>query len=393
MEQVLEGVSKPIKLWLPEAEMETGCLQQAAHLSALPFIHKHVAIMPDTHQGYGMPIGAIIATKGVIIPNAVGVDIGCGMNVLKTSISASEVDSEKVDKIMHQVSRSIPVGRYHHKQEQLTTHMPEPIFGTTDYLTIESHYQSARKQIGTLGGGNHFIELQKGSDGYIWLMIHSGSRNVGLQVAKHYNKKAKKLNLRWYSQVPPEFQLDFLPLDTDEGQDYLEEMQWCVNFAAGNRQLMMERFFNAFYESYPEASIVHEYDVPHNYATLEKHYGENVMVHRKGATSAKVDEVCIIPGSYGSFSYIAIGKGNQESFMSCSHGAGRTMSRAAAKKQLDLEQEKKLLDESGVVHGMRNENDLDEAPSAYKDIKTVMERQKDLVEICVELKPLAVMKG
>lgn len=379
-----------IKMWLND--IENGALSQAKNLANLPFAFKHIAIMPDSHQGYGMPIGGVLATKGVIIPNAVGVDIGCGMCAVKTSLT--ELDTETLKHIMGEIRKVVPVGFNKHKEKQEDSLMPE-IGGTEIDLrnVIGREYNNALKSLGTLGGGNHFIEIQKGSDGYIWIMIHSGSRNLGKQVADHYNKIAIELNKKWYSSVDTKQELAFLPLDSEEGKAYIREMNYCVDFALANRKLMMENIKAIFDRScsYPEYDEM--INIAHNYARMENHFGENVMVHRKGATLATEDTIGIIPGSQGTKSYIVKGKGNAESFNSCSHGAGRKMGRGQAQRDLNLEEEVKRLDDMGVVHAIRGVKDLDEASGAYKDIDEVMENQKDLVEVLVELTPLGVIKG
>jgi len=243
-----------------------------------------------------------------------------------------------------------------------------------------------------LGGGNHFIEIQKGSDGHIWIMIHSGSRNLGFKVANHYNKLAVELNEKWHSSVPKSWELAFLPVDSEEGQAYIKEMQYCVDFALANRELMMGRVKLEFVDQYgPQVDFEPMINIAHNYASLENHLGQNVWVHRKGATKATEGLVGIIPGSQGTKSYIVEGLGNPESFMSCSHGAGRKMGRRQAKENLDLKKEQEKL--KGIIHSVRSANDLDEAPGSYKNIETVMENQKDLVKILVTLKPLAVIKS
>ncbi|MCG8697151.1 MAG: RtcB family protein [Bacteroidales bacterium] len=389
MKNVISTENKPIKLWLNE--IEEGAMAQARNLANLPFTFRHVAMMPDCHEGYGMPIGGVLATKGVVIPNAVGVDIGCGMCALKTSLT--EIDTSNLKQIMSAIRKRVPLGFNHHKKAQDETLMPNAD-NIVEHGIVQREYKSALKQLGTLGGGNHFIEIQKGSDGHTWIMIHSGSRNIGLKVADYYNKMAKKLNERWHSEVPASWQLAFLPIETDEAKNYLNEMQYCVDFAFANRQLMMEgikeAIFDALGEAFEELDFV---NIAHNYACWENHFDTNVMVHRKGATSAKVDEIGIIPGSQGTKSYIVRGKGNSESFESCSHGAGRIMGRKQAQRTLDLEAEKAKLDSQGIVHAIRSVKDLDEAPGAYKSIDTVMQNQTDLVDIVVELSPLAVIKG
>ena len=385
--QVINTERLPIKLWLDD--IEQGALDQAKNLANLPFAFKHVAIMPDSHQGYGMPIGGVLATQGVIIPNAVGVDIGCGMCAVKTSLL--EIDTDTLKKIMGEIRKLVPVGFAHQQTKQDEKLMPKEVMPG---LIVERQFDAALTQIGTLGGGNHFIEIQKGSDEHIWLMIHSGSRNFGLQVAKYYNDLAIKLNEKWHSSIPKQQELAFLPLESDEGQSYLKEMQYSVNFALANRKLMMDRIMGIFREvNRLDVDFKPMINIAHNYARMENHFSKNVMIHRKGATLATQDTIGIIPGSQGTASYIVKGKGNLESFQSCSHGAGRKMGRKQAQRTLNLEAEKKALDDKDIIHAIRSVKDLDEAPGSYKDIGTVMKNQEDLVEVLVELKPLAVIKG
>lgn len=399
MKQIIGTENKPIKLWLDD--IEEGALQQAKNIANLPFLFKHVAIMPDSHQGYGMPIGGVAALKGVVSPNMVGVDIGCGMCAVKTSLT--EIDTETLKKILGEIRRAVPVGFEKHNSMQDLMLMPETGTlikedGVPFMPVIKNEYNNARKSLGTLGGGNHFIEIQKGSDGHIWIMIHSGSRNLGKQVADHYNKLAISLNEKWHSKVPKEWQLAFLPIESEEGQAYIREMDYCVNFAFANRKLMMDRIISCFGDMLSGGNgftwgIEPMVNIAHNYAAMEHHFGENVMVHRKGATLAREGTIGIIPGSQGTKSYIVRGKGNKDSFESCSHGAGRLMSRTKAQETLDLEAEQKRLDERGILHAIRGKKDLDEAAGAYKDIDIVMANQEDLVEVLVELQPLAVVKG
>lgn len=388
-----------LKSWCPN--IEESAYTQIEHLASLPFAFHHIAVMPDCHAGVGMPIGGVLATEGVIIPNAVGVDIGCGMCAVKTSLKAAQLDKETIKKIFggskeYQggIRSCIPVGFNHQSKKQDTNLMPcLPNSQYEGYYIIEKEYESARKQIGTLGGGNHFIELQKDTENNIWIMIHSGSRNLGYQVAKHYNNIAKRLNDKWHSSVPKEYRLAFLPINSQEAKDYMIEMQYCVDFALTNRTLMMDRILQVIMQTVGLIKYDEKINIAHNYAAWEHHFGRDVIVHRKGATLARKGTVGIIPGSQGSKSYIVRGLGNPESFESCSHGAGRVMSRTKAKETLNLEEEIKKMDEKGIIHGMRNKADLDEAASAYKNIDEVMENQKDLVEILVELTPIAVIKG
>ncbi len=384
MEQVISTERLPIKMWLDD--IEEGALQQAKNLANLPFAFKHIAIMPDSHQGYGMPIGGVLATDEVIIPNAVGVDIGCGMCSLRTDVQ--ELDRENLKKMMGIIRETVPVGFNHHDQKQDKSWMPE-LDGNLPIVRQE--YESALHQVGTLGGGNHFIEIQKGSDGFIWIMIHSGSRNIGYTVAKHYNEKAKEKNKLWNSEVQKD--LAFFPAGTDEFSNYVNEMNYCIEFALNNRKLMMERVKSAFTKVLGDVEFSNFINKPHNFAAREHHFGKNVVVHRKGATRAREGELGMIPGSQGTNSYIVKGKGNKDAFESCSHGAGRVMSRTQAKKTLSVEEQSRPLEERGILHAIRHKSDLDEAPGSYKDIKKVMDRQKDLIDIEVELEPMAVVKG
>ena len=384
--QTLEfGNSKAI-CWVDD--IEPSALEQIGNVAQLPFLFQHVAIMPDVHCGYGVPIGCVFATKGnVILPSAVGVDIGCGMRACKTNIPVP--DTEALKKIMGLVREIVPVGFNHNKEAGDMTPVTPNEFG---YPVIMQEWESARRQIGSLGGGNHFIEFQKDEDGILWIMIHSGSRNLGKKIADHYGAIAKELNAKWFSSVPVGHDLAFLPLDSDEGSMYRAEMEYALDFARANRALMMEKIMLAV------TSVVgivefDATDVHHNYARMENHMGQNVMVHRKGATSARDGEIGIIPGSQGTASFIVRGKGNVLSFNSCSHGAGRKMGRKQAQRELSLEHEQQVLDEQGILHGVRGKSDLDEASGAYKDIEDVMENQSELVEIVHRLKPVAVIKG
>lgn len=375
-----------IKSWCENPE--DGAISQAKNLARLPFVFKQICLMPDVHQGYGMPIGGIMATQGVIVPNAVGVDIGCGMCAVKTSLANISIGTLKT--ILGKVRERIPLGFHKHKDDQDLTLMPILPIGAN---VVDEHYNNALKSLGTLGGGNHFIEIQKGNDGHIWIMIHSGSRNLGKQVADFYNKKAIEVNSRYYSSVPKEWELAFFPLDSGDGQAYLSEMQYCVDFALANRSLMMDRMTTIFVEILENVSFDPMINIAHNYARMEHHFGRNVLIHRKGATSAHDGEVGIVPGSQGTSSYIIRGAGNEDSFMSCSHGAGRRMGRKQAERTLNLAEEMKQLDDRGILHSVRGTKDLDEASGAYKDIDVVMAEQADLVNIQVKLEPLAVVKG
>lgn len=384
--RIIQSELIPIKLWLED--IDEGALEQAKNLANLPHAVHHIVVMPDAHVGYGMPIGGVMATRDVIIPNAVGVDIGCGMCAVRTSVKEINIDALK--QIMGKMRDAIPVGFNHHKKKQDEKYMP-PV--KEELPIVQREYQKALKQIGTLGGGNHFLEIQKGSDDFIWIMVHSGSRNIGKQVADHYNNIAVDINEQLENPTPKEWRLAALAMDSKEGQFYFQEMTYCVNFALASRKLMMERIQGIFTAILGDVEFDHFINIAHNYASLEEHFGEKLWIHRKGATPAMKGQWGIIPGSQGSKSYIVKGTGNEDSFMSCSHGAGRIMGRNEARRTLDLKEEIRKLDEKGVLHAIRGARDLDEASGAYKEISQVMKDQEDLVEIVVELSPLAVIKG
>ncbi|MHC1717622.1 MAG: RtcB family protein [Acidaminococcaceae bacterium] len=381
----------PIKHWLAFEDIDDECLNQAIHLSNLPFAFHHIALMPDCHSGYGMPIGGVLATEEAIVPNAVGVDIGCGMIAVRTGLQ--DISSEAVTRIIEIARNKIPVGYEHHKTKQMVQDEDAEIFVAArnhQSPIIREELDSAQYQVGTLGSGNHFVELQKGSDGRIWLMVHSGSRNVGKRVCDYYNQRALSLNAKWGTkEVPKEWDLAFLPMGKDICSEYIAAMEWCMAFAALNRKLMMERLLNIFTKVTGGLGEI-EIQTRHNYAAQEEHFGKSVWVHRKGAIRMRLNEEGIIPGSMGTPSYIVEGMGNPESFCSASHGAGRRMSRSAANKTITEQEAQAAM--KGIVHG-RFYGKYEEAPQAYKNIENVMKWQKDLVKPIVKLQPLGVMKG
>lgn len=378
----------PLKVFSGEGSIEPQCLEQMEHVASLPFAFHHIALMPDGHLGKGASIGSVAPLKNAVCPSIVGVDIGCGVCSMQTDLK--DFDRESLTKVMGIIRKLVPVGFARHASAFPIWKLPDPRNASQIVL---DHVTAARSYIGTLGGGNHFIELQKNSNAELAVMIHSGSRNLGKQVADFYNKAAKELNEKYFSAVPAEWDLAFLPLDDDLGQRYLTDMNYCVEFALKNRLCMMDACREALlsvFNGFGEKPII---NIAHNYADMENHFGENVMVHRKGATLAREGTIGLIPGSQGTKSYKVSGKGNSESFESCSHGAGRKMGRKQAQRTLDIEKEKAQLEKMGVIHAIRNEKDLDEAPGSYKDIDLVMEEQKDLVDIVEEFTPLAVIKG
>ena len=380
-------INEKILSWCNKPENEA--IEQAINISKHPCLIGNVCLMPDTHAGYGMPIGGVVAFDNAVCPNMVGVDIGCGMLAVKTSLT--NVSKDKLATLTEAIRNRIPVGFKHHQTPQ-----ESPIFEWADWLVTEicsRELASAKHQLGTLGGGNHFIEIQQGDDGFIWFMIHSGSRNLGYKVAKHYDLIARQLCHLWNHRDVIKNDLAFLPKDTAEFEQYMREMSLCLDFALENRQHMSNVIKEEFKNHFDDISFLSEINIHHNYVAQEHHYYKDVFVHRKGATLARENTIGIIPGSQGSSSYIVKGKGNPASLCSCSHGAGRKMSRTKAKETLSLEKEQEILNLQGIIHNLNSADSLDEATSAYKDIDVVMQEQSDLVEILVKLTPLAVIKG
>ena len=386
MIQTITTEKIPIKLWLNDAE--EGAMLQIRNIANFPFAFHHIAVMPDAHEGYGMPIGGVMATRKVIVPNAVGVDIGCGVCAQKSSLT--EIDSHTTRAIMSDIRAMIPLGFNKHKERQAEYLLPKlKIRGAC----VEKEWDNALRSLGSLGGGNHFIEIQKGSDGHIWIMLHSGSRNLGKKTADHYNRIAMNYaRAKGLGDLLGQ-ELSYLELESEAGEKYFAEMNFCVQYALANRRLMMERIKEAFMNNIIHLKWGDFINIAHNYAAQESHFGQEVIVHRKGATEARAGQTGIIPGSQGTKSYIVEGLGNPESFFSCSHGAGRKLGRKQAIRALDLEEEIEKLDKKGIIHSIRTRDDLDEASGAYKDIDEVIRNQEDLVQIKLALSPLAVIKG
>ena len=399
----------PVRVWLSsEEKIEEGCLKQAVHLAKLPFVHRWVSLMPDTHMGKGMPIGGVIAAKGTIIPNAVGSDIGCGMIFVPMNVQLAQIqgimtgNGSLIQLLVGDILRNIPTGinRYKMPQESAVLDRAKEqmeLYEQNPELTGligDGYYQT-----GTLGGGNHFIELQVDEEGYLGIMIHSGSRHMGKEICDHFHKKARELNEKWYSQVPDEWRLAFLPVDTEEGKQYIRWMNLALDYAYENRQRMLDRVMEIVTRQLKKhADVDAEYgeiiNCHHNDAAIENHYGENVWVHRKVATRARAGETAVIPGAMGSFSYVVEGLSNPESFCSSSHGAGRAYSRTGAMAAFSTEQVILDLRERQVVLGKHKKNDVaEECRFAYKDIDMVMEQQKDLVKPLKKLRTVGVVKG
>ena len=385
----------PIASWC--ADIEPGAMKQAENVAAHPRVFHHVALMPDCHQGFGMPIGGVAGFLGAVIPNAVGVDIGCGMRAVRTNFPAAEADPHRVRRCLERLRKRIPVGEGHaHSRAQSWERFDE----LPDWLDKRGR-DLARHNLGTLGGGNHFIELQAGDDGFLWLMLHSGSRNLGYRIAEHHHRKAVARCRREGIRLPSE-ELAFLDAESDAGEAYIREMHFALDYARENRARMTAVFRETVMEVFGAVEFDREIDIHHNYAALEEHFGEKVWLHRKGATAAREGETGIIPGSMGASSYIVRGLGNPDSFCSCSHGAGRRMGRLEASRTLSREACDRAME--GIVffgwqplrgRGKKGRGllDLSEAPQAYKDIDEVIAAERDLVEPLVRLRPLGVLKG
>lgn len=377
----------PIRTWLPVDEIDPPTMAQLENAARHPDAAAHIAVMPDAHVGFGIPIGTVLATADAVIPNAVGVDIGCGMCAVNTGV---RYDGERMDRRFWrawagQVSRDVPSGFAWHKQ-------PQPL-GSLDRKLRAGHLQAlvrdrAAVQLGTLGGGNHFLEAQRDEEGSIWLMVHSGSRHTGLQIARHYNQLAIEHSSRRGEHVPKD--LAALSLDHQAGQDYLHDMEWATAYALENRKRMMQQMVEAIERAAGTVIETRLINIHHNFANAEKHFGCEVIVHRKGATSAFAGQIGIIPGSMGTASYIVEGLGNELSLKSCSHGAGRRMGRRAAMKAIT---EQEFATSLAGTHSRAARGYIDEAPGVYKDIDEVIERQRDLVRVLHVLTPIITVKG
>jgi len=377
----------PILVWGDQIDDQT--LVQVRNLANLPFAFHHVALMPDAHVGYGMPIGGVLAAVRRVVPHAVGLDIGCGVRAWPTGLTAARVRPVR-DRILSDIQRSIPTGFEWHKasQAECTTVFDE----VPDVPVLRAEITKAERQAGTLGGGNHFIELQEAEDGECWSMVHSGSRNLGKQMADHYDAIARDTEARRRSPVPHEWGLASLGTDTESGREYLAVMEFCLAFARENRRLMIETVQRAFARVFPDVAPGEAVDVHHNYAAIETHFGTEVVVHRKGAVRAQ--GVVLVPGSMGTASYVGRGLENPDSFCSCSHGAGRVLGRKQAVRTIPVEAVLRDLEERDVRLFKPKKADVaEESPAAYKDIEDVMQHQRDLVDPVMRLVPFGVVKA
>ncbi|MEM9068198.1 MAG: RtcB family protein [Myxococcota bacterium] len=383
----LQGKQVPVRLWADVADVEESALEQLRNVAALPWAFKHVAVMPDVHYGKGATVGSVIAMKDAVAPAAVGVDIGCGMAAVKTSLCASDLpDSLRL--LRHRIEKAVPVGFASHKR--VPKHGEKlPLFKEFQDLTSKVHKQlgRARKQVGTLGGGNHFIELCLDSEQGVWLMLHSGSRNIGKTLADIHIGRARKLA---HNAELPDPDLAVFLAGTKEMEAYRRDLFWAQRYAKANRGVMMALCQDVLKKMFRKIRFEKPIACHHNYVAEEVHFGEEVLVTRKGAISARAGELGIIPGSMGTRSYIVRGLGNPEAFHSASHGAGRRMSRGQAKRKFSVED---LRAQTSGVECRKDHAVLDEIPGAYKDIDRVMELQRDLVEVVAQLKQVMCVKG
>lgn len=394
MKSVVSKARVPIKLWAPIEEVESGAIDQLVNTANLPCVFRHVAAMPDVHQGYGATVGSVVACTGAVIPGAVGVDIGCGMMAAQLPFKAHDLpDSLKL--LRDEIEWSVPVGFNAHKTP---VDESEAWLGWDGFysipVNIHDRLSRAKSQLGTLGGGNHFIEVCLDTNQNVWVMLHSGSRNIGKEIAEVHIDKAKEL-MRQYMIKLEDPNLAYLAEGTPQFDAYWSDLQWAQSYAMKNREIMMARVLRAVAKvllndwKAPIVPIM-EVNCHHNYAEREHHFGHNVIVTRKGAVRARAGDMGIIPGSMGARSFIVRGKGNPESFHSCSHGAGRRMSRGKAKGTFTLDD---LAAQTNGVECRKDAGVLDEIPGAYKDIDQVMANQADLVEIVAELKQVLCVKG
>lgn len=394
----------PVKSWTRGVPFDDNAKQQLLHLTTLPFIHKWVAAMPDVHMGKGATIGSVIPTIGAVIPAAVGVDLGCGMMAVKTSLHADDLP-DSMAAVRSEMEKAVPHGRsfktrggrdqgsWGNVPEDVSKHWSpldegfKRLCDTHDFIAKANHIN----HLGTLGTGNHFIEICLDQDNAVWVMLHSGSRGVGNAIGSYFIKRAQKDMQRWFINLPDK-DLAYIPEGSELFAEYLFAVGWAQDFARTNREVMMRRILQALQKQLakPFSADVEVINCHHNYIRKEHHYDKNVWVTRKGAVSARLDEMGIIPGSMGAKSFIVRGLGNEQSFCSCSHGAGRVMSRTQAKKEVSLDQH---IQATAGVECRKDSSVLDETPAAYKSIEQVMQAQHDLVEIVHTLKQIVCVKG
>ncbi len=417
--RVTETDGVPIKAWTEGVPVEPAALDQLRRVAALPFAFRHVAVMPDVHVGIGATVGSVVATRGAIVPAAVGVDIGCGMIAVRTNLVASDLP-DSLAPLRSAIEAAVPHGRTDHGGPNDRGAWGDQAVGTPGRKGAVLWSVGARilgrdvnplyprfaricekhpaieqsnnvRHLGTLGTGNHFIEVCLDTAQGVWVMLHSGSRGVGGRIGGYFIEAAKREMERWFIHLPDR-DLAYLPEGSELFDDYWEAVNWAQDYAAANRLLMLDATLRVIAETLgrPVTTLDEAVECHHNYVAREHHFGENVLVTRKGAVRARERDLGIIPGSMGARSYIVRGKGNPESFCSCSHGAGRVMSRNEAKRRVTLADH--ALAMTGVECRL-DEDVIDETPAAYKPIDQVMAAQSDLVEVVYELKQVLCVKG
>jgi tRNA-splicing ligase RtcB (3'-phosphate/5'-hydroxy nucleic acid ligase) len=392
-----------IKAWVKGVPFEDAAKQQAFNLAKLPFVYRYIALMPDVHHGKGSTVGSVIPTENAIIPAAVGVDIGCGMMAVQTSLMAKDLP-DSLAAMRTAIEAAVPHGRTDNggrNDRGAWGSIPETVAQTWQSLSIEfatiadKHPSIAKanhvKHMGTLGTGNHFIEICLDEADHVWIMLHSGSRGVGNRIGSYFIELAKEDMHRWFINLP-DADLAYLPEGTEHFDDYVNAVDWAQRFAMANREVIMQHVITAMQSAMGRDFTTHQVAVNchHNYVQKENHYGKNVWLTRKGAVSAREGELGIIPGSMGARSYIVKGKGNPESFHSCSHGAGRSMSRTEARKRFSIDDHVRA---TAGVECRKDAEVIDETPMAYKSIDAVMEAQRDLVDVVHTLRQIVCVKG
>lgn len=400
-----EGERHPIKTWTKGVQIEERAMQQLRNISHLPFIHKHIAAMPDVHWGMGATIGSVLATKGAIVPAAVGVDLGCGMMAVQTTLTGNDMP-DSLGHVRAAIEKAVPHGRTDNggRNDRGGWGSKLPKSHAARWAALQGRYDkivakhrkakalNTSSHMGTLGTGNHFIEVCLDENDTVWVMLHSGSRGAGNRIGSYFIELAKREMDRYFiGEYLPDRDLSYLVEHTVYFDDYLEAVGWAQDYALANRRAMMDSTLGALRQHLPPFEVTDiAVNCHHNYVERENHFGANVLVTRKGAVRAREGDLGIIPGSMGTGSFIVRGKGNPESFCSCSHGAGRAMSRGQAKKRISLEQHAKAMK---GIEARLDADVLDESPAAYKDITAVMAAQDDLIEVVNHLRQIVNVKG
>ncbi|HZY54716.1 MAG TPA: RtcB family protein [Reyranella sp.] len=397
-----EGQRVPIKMWTAGVPVEASAMQQLRNVASLPFVHRHVAVMPDVHWGMGATVGSVIPTRGAIIPAAVGVDIGCGMAAVRLDGARAEHLPDSLVQLRSELEHTIPVGFGVHKADKWNVNAVAPRLKALERFVADHGHGKlgagrkdplsviAFSQFGSLGGGNHFVELCIDEAGALWLMLHSGSRGIGNMIGLYFIEKARE-DMRRHQVNLPDADLGYLSEGTELFDDYVFAVGWAQDYAMGNRQEMLRRALIVLHRHLPSFKERTEVvNCHHNYVVREQHFGDEVWVTRKGAVNAEQGRLGIIPGSMGARSFIVRGKGNPESFHSCSHGAGRAMSRGEAKRRFTVDDHVKA---TAGIECRKDTGVIDETPGAYKDIDAVMAAQSDLVEVVHTLRQVLCVKG